>query len=285
MADRVIIITGASDGIGAAAARQVAGSREPSPAGGAVARRRLAKVATEIGANTSSPTSRASTTSGNSRPRSAPAVDHIDVLANNAGALFGDRTETVDGYEKTLQVNHLAPFLLTNLLLDLLQAGEGVVINTASSAAKVYGRFDGDDLENAVDYNPTKAYGDAKLNNILFTRGLNNRFGSEGIRSVAFDPGNVATNFANDTDSYLRFVWRTPLRRLVLITPEQGGSNLAFFINGTPGVTWRTDQFYTQTKPATASQTNPQILSDEFADRLWQASARMVGLAGGRIHS
>ena len=277
MADRVIIITGASDGIGAAAARQVAGAgnrlllvgRSPQ---------KTAEVASEVGAEYFIADFARLDDVRKLAAEIRAAVDRIDVLANNAGAVFGDRTETVDGHEMTLQVNHLAPFLLTNLLLDLLRAGEGVVINTASSAAKIYGRFDGDDLENAVDYNSTKAYGDAKLYNILFTRGLNIRYGTEGIRSVAFDPGNVATNFANDTDSYLRFVWRTPLRKLVLITPEQGGANLVFFINGTPGTTWRTDQFYTQTRPATASQTNPQIHSDEFAEHLWRESARMVAL-------
>ncbi len=277
MAERVIIITGASDGIGAAAAEQVAGTgnrlllvgRSPG---------KTAEVAERIGAeHLVADFARLDDVRRLAADLRA-AVDHIDVLANNAGAIFGSRTETVDGYEKTLQVNHLAPFLLTNLLLDLLQAGEGVVINTASSAAKIYGRYDRDDLQNAVGYNSNKAYGDAKLNNILFTRGLNSRYGAEGISAVAFDPGNVATNFANDTDSYLRFIWRTPLRHLVLITPEQGGANLAFFINGTPGETWQPDQFYTQTKPATASQTNAQIHSDELADHLWRESARLVGL-------
>lgn len=277
MAQRVIIITGASDGIGAAAARQLAvpGNRlilvGRSP-------EKTATVARAVGAESFTADFARLDDVRRLAADIRGVVDHIDVLANNAGGVFGPRTLTVDGNEQTLAVNHLAPFLLTNLLVDLLRRGEGVVINTSSSAAKIFGDFDGDDLQNAKSFNQNRAYGDAKLNNVLFTRGLNSGYAGPGITSVAFDPGNVATNFASETDSFMRFVYRTPIRKLALISPEKGGANLAFFIDGRPGSTWDANVFYTQTAPARPNRTNPQIFDEGNVRTLWEQSATLVGL-------
>lgn len=106
-------------------------------------------------------------------------LERIDVLANNAGGIFGDRTLTADGFEKTLQVNHLAPFLLTALLLDTLLASGAAVVNTSSVAAKAYGRLDLADLDNAAAYTPEKAYGDSKLANVVHARALHARFAGQ----------------------------------------------------------------------------------------------------------
>lgn len=276
---RTIVITGASDGIGAAAALRVATHGTVPVLVGRSAEKTSA-VAKEIGAQYYFADF---SDLGQVRELAARlAVDHpkIDVLANNAGGIFGARTLTKDGLEKTFQVNHLAPFLLTNLLLDQLKAGQGVVVNTASSAAKNFGNLDVNDLQNERKFSPNKAYGDAKLSNILFTRGLVARHGAEGIHSVAFDPGNVATNFASDTTSWMRFVYHTPIARLTLISPDKGGANLAFFIEGTPGTTWRDGGFYTQQRPATEKQTNPQVHDDALVDALWQRSAELVAPFG-----
>ncbi|MGC5075780.1 SDR family NAD(P)-dependent oxidoreductase [Agrococcus sp. DT81.2] len=275
MPSRTILLTGASDGIGAAAARQLAArghrlllvGRSPD---------RTAAVAREIGAaHFVADFARLDDVRRLAREVSA-ATDRIDVLANNAGALLGRRTVTVDGNEATLQVNHLAPFLLTQLLLPRLLAGEGIVVSTASSAARRLARFDIDDLGGDRSYSPSRAYGNAKLANILHARGLQSRYGRDGIRAVAFDPGNVRTSFARESTSILRLVYRTPLARLVLISAEQGGTNLTWFADGSPGTTWQPGTFYTERYPATAAQTNPLVHDDALVDLLWERSEALV---------
>lgn len=205
------------------------------------------------------------------------------MLANNAGGVFGERTVTVDGNEKTFQVNLLAPFLLTQLLLDRLQVGDGCVVNTSSASAKIVGKVDVEDLNHEKTYAPMRAYGDAKLANILFAHGLHNRYGSRGIKAVAFDPGNVRTGFGAETDDsrirfMIRLLYRSPLARLALISPEKGRANLAFFLTGTPGVDWEPGRFYAQQKPAKPRQTNRQVHDDALVDTFWRHTAELAGV-------
>ena len=218
MDKQTIIITGASDGIGAAAARQLAASGERVVLVGR-SQAKTAAVAAELDA----PHYVADYADlGQVRSLAAELqaiYPRIDVLANNAGGILGDRQVTKDGFEKTFQVNHLAPFLLTSLLLPALTASSAKVLQTSSVAAKNYGKINIDDLQNERDYSPNKAYGDAKLANILFTRELHRRYHDQGISAAAFHPGNVATNFASDTTSWFRFMYHTPLKRLILTTP------------------------------------------------------------------
>ncbi|MBN9181248.1 MAG: SDR family NAD(P)-dependent oxidoreductase [Microbacterium sp.] len=274
---RTIVLTGASDGIGAAAARQLAGNGDRLLLVGR-SREKTAAVAKEVASEYFVADFAELDQVRDLADRLITATDGIDVLANNAGGIFGRRAVTVDGHEKTLQVNHLAPFLLTTLLLDPLRSGQGVVVNTASSAARRLARFDIADLEGEHSYSPNTAYGNAKLADILFTRGLHARHGGDGIRTVAFDPGNVRTNFASDSTSILRLAYRTPLSRLFLISPEKGGANLVFFVDGEPGNTWQADTFYTETAPAGPHRTNPLVHDDALVDELWHRSAEMVGL-------
>ena len=96
------------------------------------------------------------------------------------------------------------------------------------------------------------------------------------ISAVAFDPGNVRTSFATGSTSILRFVYRTPLARLLLISPEQGGENLTFFADGSPGTTWEPGTFYTERYPATPDQTNPLVRADLLVDLLWERSEAML---------
>ncbi|WP_206446624.1 SDR family NAD(P)-dependent oxidoreductase [Agrococcus sp. KRD186] len=280
---RTIVLTGASDGIGAAAARQLARQghrlllvgRSPE---------KTAAVADELGAERFVADYASLDEVARLADELRGAADRVDVLANNAGGLLGPRTVTADGNELTLQVNHLAPFLLTQLLLPQLRSGEGIVVNTASSAARLLARFDIDDLDAKRSYSPNRAYGNAKLANILHARGLLARFGDTGIRPVAFDPGNVRTSFATGSTSILRLVYRTPLARLMLISPEQGGEHLRHFVDGTPGTTWQPGAFYSETTPASASQTNPLVHADVLVDRLWERSEARVApwLRGAR---
>ena len=101
-----------------------------------------------------------------------------------------------------------------------------------------------------------------------------------GIRAVAFHPGHVRTNLTSEANHRIsRMIYQTPLARLVLISAEKGGSNLAHFIEGTPGRDWEPDRFYSQTAPATPRQTNRQIGDDALVDALWQRCSALVGLA------
>jgi NAD(P)-dependent dehydrogenase (short-subunit alcohol dehydrogenase family) len=274
---KTIVITGASDGIGAAAARQLADAdhrlilvgRSPEKTRAVAAetgathfvadfarldevRELAAQIAAEVG------------------------EDGIDVLANNAGGIFGDQTPTVDGFEKTLQVNHLAPFLLTNLLLPQLLRSGAAVINTSSVAHRLFGHIDIDDLDNRGKYSANKAYGDAKLANVLFTKSLHTKFHAEGLRAVAFHPGTVSTNFASESSSIMRLVYRTPLRRLLLISAERGGANLRWFIDGVPDETWFSGAYYDER--VLSNRVNPQTEDAALAEALWQRSAELVGL-------
>jgi NAD(P)-dependent dehydrogenase (short-subunit alcohol dehydrogenase family) len=127
-----------------------------------------------------------------------------------AGGFMGEREVTVDGHEKTFQVNHLAPFLLTTLLLDRLVESQARVLNTSSLGNRISGHVNIDDLDAERGYRASKAYGDAKLENILFTKELHHRYHAAGISTAAFHPGSVASNFGNEAGSRMirLLVWR-----------------------------------------------------------------------------
>lgn len=273
-----IVITGASDGIGAAAARQLAGpgvrlllvGRSPE---------KTAAIARELGAeHFLADFAELDQVRRLAAELSEATAEHgIDALANNAGGIFGERTPTVDGFEKTFQVNHLAPFLLTNLLLPRLLPGGASVVNTSSMAHRLFGHLDLENLDNARRYSPRKAYGDAKLANVLFTRSLHARFHGEGLSCVAFHPGLVRTSFSAGSASAMRWFYQSPLAGLLpMISPEQGGATLAWFLTGTPGTTWTSGRYYDQDRPT--SRVHPQADDLAFADALWQRSAELVGL-------
>lgn len=267
-----IVLTGGSDGIGAAAARTLTArghrlllvGRSPS---------KTAALAAETGAEpfvadfAQLDEVRRLAREINER------VDRIDVLANNAGGVFGEKTLTADGFEKTFQVNHLSPFLLTHLLMDRLVAGRARIVNTSSVAAQRFGNLDLENLAHATNASANRAYGDSKLANILHARALHQRFGAHGITAVAFHPGMVGTNFAADTTSWFRFVYRTPLRRLILVSPEQGGATLEHFVLGTPGTDWISGEYYSELTHAVPPA---QVLDQHLVDQLWDRSAAMV---------
>lgn len=273
---KTIILTGASDGIGAAAARQLAESGHQLVLVGRSPERTKA-VANAIGA----PFYLADYTRLDQVRKLAADLDaafpQIDVLANNAGGVFSDRRLTPDGFEITFQVNHLAPFLLTNLLLTKLVASRAALVQTSSVAARMAGRLDIDDLNFERRYSSLAAYGTAKLENILFTRELHRRYHADGLSAVAFHPGNVATSFGQHADGVLGLIARNPIvRRLMFITPEQGGSALARYAGGTPGRDWTSGLYYEKAVPA--KRQNPQASDDALAQQLWQRSAALLGL-------
>lgn len=274
---KTVVLTGASDGIGAASARQLAASGHRLIVVGRSPEKTRA-VAADTGAEWFTADFARLDDVRELATTIADAVgdDGIDVLANNAGGIFGDRTPTVDGFEKTLQVNHLAPFLLTNLLLPQLRAGHAAIINTSSVAHRLFGRIDIDDLDNHENFSANRAYGDAKLANVLFTKSLHAKFHDEGLTSVAFHPGTVQTNFASDSSTVMRLVYRTPLKHLLLISSEKGGSTLSWFVEGTPDETWISGAYYDER--VLTRRVNPRIEDAALAEALWQKSAELVGI-------
>jgi NAD(P)-dependent dehydrogenase (short-subunit alcohol dehydrogenase family) len=274
MAPQTIVITGASDGIGAAAARQLSAQGERVVLVGR-SRAKTAAVAGELGA----PYHLADYADlGQVRALAAElraSYPRIDVLANNAGGIMGDRVLTKDGFELTFQVNHLAGFLLTHLLMPALIAGRARVVQTSSIAAQRYGHLDLDDLQNERGYAPQRAYGNAKLENILFTRELHRRYHDQGLSAAAFHPGIVATGFASDTTHVMRRIYHSPLKHLVTISPERGALTLVWLAQGTPGRTWQSGGYYAKNKPA---RTSAQARDPRLAEQLWDRSAALLQL-------
>jgi NAD(P)-dependent dehydrogenase (short-subunit alcohol dehydrogenase family) len=186
---------------------------------------------------------------------------------------MGKRELTVDGHEKTFQVNHLAPFLLTTELMDVLTASNATIINTAS-AANGFGNLDLDDLDSATKHSTNRAYGSAKLANILFTAELNHRYASRGITTAAFHPGVVATNFAAESTSPMRHAYKTFLNRF-LLSPEQGADTLVWLAMTQPGEDWVPGAYYAKRALAKA---NKQAYDAELARELWDRSEALVAL-------
>ncbi|MCR2809341.1 MULTISPECIES: SDR family NAD(P)-dependent oxidoreductase [unclassified Microbacterium] len=271
---RTIVITGASDGIGAASARQLRDAGEEVVIVGRDPRK-TAAVARSLGV-----ASFVADYSDLSQVRRLAAslleaYRRIDVLANNAGGVFGERTTTVDGYELTFQVNHLGGFLLTGLLMDRLIESRACVIQTASEAARRFARFDVDDLQGDRRYSAGAAYGNAKLANILFTKELNRRYGHDGVSAVAFHPGVIASGFAAGARGSWHFMYTSPLTKRLLDTVEVGGSRLTWLALGRPGLDWVPGGYYAKNRPARAIRAAEDPLA---AKMLWDRSAEMVGL-------
>jgi NAD(P)-dependent dehydrogenase (short-subunit alcohol dehydrogenase family) len=270
---RTIVITGASDGIGAAGARALHAHGNRVVVVGR-SRQKTEAVARELGADHYV----ADFTRLDDVRELAAALDknygHIDVLANNAGGIFGDRTKTVDGFEKTFQINHLAPFLLTHLLMDKLIDSRATVIQTTSSGARLFGKLAIDDLDHDKDFTAQRAYGTAKLENILFTKELHRRYHAQGISTAAFHPGAVRTSFATQSDSFMKRIYSSRLGRAFMVTPEKGASQMVWLAEGTPGTDWVSGTYYEGRKPA--RRNNPQALDADLARQLWDRSEQLL---------
>ena len=273
MAGRTIVITGASDGLGAAAARRLSRSGEDVVVVGRSPQKTKA-VATELGADYLVADFADLAQVRALAEQLLARYPRIDVLANNAGGFMGEREVTVDGHEKTFQVNHLAPFLLTTLLLDRLVESQASVLNTSSLGTRIFGHVNIDDLDAERGYRASKAYGDAKLENILFTKELHHRYHAAGISTAAFHPGSVASNFGNEAGSrMIRLVYHTPLKHLSLIGPEQGSDLLVWLASARPGEAWTSGEYYSSHSIARA---NKQAYDPELARELWDRSAKMI---------
>ena len=272
---KTIVITGASDGIGAAAARKLKADGHLVVVVGRDANK-TKTVANEINA----PYEIADFSELGQVTALAAALDSkyekIEVLANNAGVMFGNFAKTVDGFERTFQVNHLAPFLLTHLLHTKLLASAATVVNTSSMTAKMWGQLDLTDLNNEIEYDEKRAYGTAKLCNILFTKEFDRRFRKSGINTVAFHPGVVSTNFASDPESSFHKIYHSGGKpTMSMITPEAGADQLIWISEGEAGKDWQPGEYYDLRKLGELSE---QASDLKLALQLWDESVRLLKL-------
>jgi len=198
--------------------------------------------------------------------------DRIDVLVNNAGIIQSRRAETPDGIELTLAVNHLAPFLLTNLLLDLLKESAPSRIVTVSSEARRGAEIDFDDLQSERRYRAFRVYGMTKLANILFTYELAERLEGTGVVANCLHPGGVNTNFANNNRGLGTLIFRAfkPFMR----TAEQGADTVVYLASS-PEAGEMTGRYLTDRKVISSYQEPHDVSAQK---RLWEVSGELTNL-------
>lgn len=273
---QVVLVTGASAGVGAAAVHEFARRGWRVLAAGRSAAK-LDSVAASVRGQTGADIERYpvdfASLADVRRLAGQVAERHprLDVLANNAGLIAGRRVVTEDGHELTWQVNHLAPFLLTHLLTDRLPAGSRVV-TTASDAHRA-GRIDLSDPDyERRRWGRWRAYGASKLANILFTRELATRFAGTGRLAVCFHPGTVRSDFGRSSAMF-RLVQRLPG---VFITPERAGGHLVALAADELGADASGGYF------VDGRLTAPTVRdgTPELPARLWELSMSQTGLTG-----
>jgi retinol dehydrogenase-14 len=203
----------------------------------------------------------------------------INVLVNNVGGYWNTLHVTEDGYERTLAVNHLAPFLLTNLLLERMQNSAGARVVTVSSQAHAAGRIDFDDLQGQQSYSGAKAYNQSKLANVLFTYELARRLRAKTVTANALHPGVVRTAFgAEDPASVQRFL--VPIVRPFMKSPEQGAAT-SIHLASSPDLEEVSGRYFANCK---AKRSAERSYDHAVAARLWQISTELVLAPEGRAH-
>jgi NAD(P)-dependent dehydrogenase (short-subunit alcohol dehydrogenase family) len=199
---------------------------------------------------------------------------HLHVLINNAGGIFANRTLTADGFEYTFSLNHLAYFLLTNLLVDMLVKDAPAHIINISSRSHQGAAMNFTDLQNERNYNfgGLRAYGQSKLANLLFTYELARRLAGTGVTANAVHPGTVATGFGENNRGAMRVSMR--IYHQFALTPEQGADTI-IYLASSPEVEGVTGKYWTN---RTATASSSESYNVEAQNRLWAISAQMTGL-------
>jgi len=202
------------------------------------------------------------------------AYPRLDVLVNNVGGFWQHRHVTADGLEHTFAVNHLAPFLLTNLLRERLTASAPARIVTVSSGAQSLGRIDFDDLQGERDYSGQRAYNQSKLANVMFTYELARRIEATDVTANVLHPGVTRTDFsAEDSPRWMAVMG--PVGRPFMKSPERGATT-SVYLASSPEVEGVTGQYFANRKPR---KSNPDSYDAAAALRLWEVSADLVGLS------
>jgi NAD(P)-dependent dehydrogenase (short-subunit alcohol dehydrogenase family) len=277
MTGKTCLITGASSGIGLEAARTLAGlgARVLMVArdrGRGEAARQL------IASDTGSPVELLLADLGYQRQVRELAVevsrrcDRLDVLVNNAGLTLRDLVLTEDKIETTFAVNHLAPFLLTKLLQELLVASAPARVVTVASDAHRSARLDLDRIERRQWSSGWTAYCESKLANILFTRELARRLEGTGVTATCLHPGVVRTGFGRQGPAFIRAFFK--LAGLFLVSPEQGAETIVYLASAAEAAETSGAYF----EKCRERQPSAAALDDRAAERLWQVSEQLTGV-------
>jgi retinol dehydrogenase-14 len=280
MAGKTVLVTGGTSGIGKAAALGLATMGAHLAITGRD-RRRTCDAAVEIGASGVAQVDVfvADLSSQSEVRRMAAEVlqrlPRIDVLVNNVGGFWNSRHVTADGLERTFALNHLAAFLLTNLLLARLEDSGSARVLTIASNAQSMGRIDFDDLQGERSYSGARAYNQSKLANVMFTYELARRLQYGGVTANALHPGLVSTSFgAEDPGRTQRLL--VPLIRPFMKTPAQGAAT-AVQLAASPVLEHVTGRYFAAGKDKRSSG---RSYDETVAARLWHVSAELVGLTG-----
>jgi len=277
---KTCVITGATSGIGLATAEKLvlAGAklvlvgRDKEKGDAAVARLRTLRPDAEI-ALLYADLSRLAAV--RALAAELAARGRIDVLLNNAGAIFRRRFVSEDGFELTFALNHMAYYVLTRLLLAKLEASAPARIVNVSSTAHYGGAIDFDDLQMERAFDGWHAYRRSKLCNILFTRELARRLSGTGVTANCLHPGFVASRFGDNTDGLFRAILALG-KRMIAISPERGAETSAYLASS-PEVASVSGAYFDKCRVKTPSAA---ARDDDAARRLWRESARLAGLPG-----
>ena len=200
-------------------------------------------------------------------------LPRIDVLVNNVGGYWHTRHVTADELEQTFALNHLASFLLTNLLLDRVTRSAPARVVTVSSHAHAIGQINFADLQGEISYSGARAYNQSKLANIMFTHELARRLRDSGVTSTAAHPGVVRTGFgAEDPSGIQRFL--VPLAKPFMKNADQGAAT-SIYLASAPGLDQMSGQYFVNSKPKRSSK---RSYDEPAAAQLWQVSADLVDL-------
>jgi NAD(P)-dependent dehydrogenase (short-subunit alcohol dehydrogenase family) len=279
MTDKTVLITGGTGGIGKAAAIALASMGARVGITGrdrARAERAAASIARESG-NPAVDVFVADMSSQAEVRRLAnevlAAYPRLDVLLNNVGGFWAHRHVTADGLEHTFALNHLAPFLLTSLLLERLITSAPARIVTVSSGAQSMGRIDFDDLMGEGKYSGQRAYNQSKLANVMFTFELAKRLEGTGVTATVLHPGMTSTAFGAE-DTARGWGPIIAVMRLFMKKPEQGAET-SVYLASSPGAEGLTGQYFANCTPRKSHEASHDAATTA---RLWRVSADLLGL-------